>query len=420
MGKGDEETQADKGRGQADKAADPPGAEAATPKSTAPRTGARKRATPKRATPKSAVPKKATPKAGAAKSGGPRRNGSSVAKAVSPRPAKAAAKPAAKSATKPARSGGESPAAAELVRNMGTAPEPRRVGESTVAPGRVLGWAEFGHPDGDPVLWFHGTPGARKQVPPSVPLVALQRGFRVIGVERPGTGASTNHEYDRIVDFAADIEALADDLGLERFGVIGLSGGGPYTLAVCHELPDRVVAASILGGIGPTRGPDAVWSYTRVLRLLKPGLQAVRRPLGSVLGPVVDALQNVGDIGLEIFANIIGGSDKEVIRQPDFRAMFLEDLFGAGELRAMAHDMVLFSRHWGFQLADVRTPVIVWQGLADSIVPVSHGHHQAARLGNAKLRTRPGEGHFAGFSDAAAVLDALRETWADETAEPLA
>ncbi len=303
---------------------------------------------------------------------------------------------------------------------VGTAPEPRRVGESTVAPGRVLGWAEYGHPDGDPVLWFHGTPGARKQVPPKVQEAALQRGFRIISVERPGTGSSTNHEYDRILDFAADIEVLADDLELDRFGVIGLSGGGPFTLAVCHEMPDRVVAASLLGGIGPTRGPDAVYSFTRVLKVFRPVFQAIRTPVGAVFGPLVAALESVGDGALDLFAKLVGGSDQEVLTDPDFKAMFLADLISAGDLRALAHDIVLFSRHWGFMLADVNTPVVVWQGLSDIIVPESHGHHQAARLGNATLRVRVGEGHFAGFSDVTTVLDSLRETWADETAEPLA
>ena len=72
-------------------------------------------------------------------------------------------------------------------------PVPRAVGTTPVTSDRVMGWAEFGHPDGDPVLWFHGTPGARTQIPPTVDEVALARGFRVIAVERPGTGRSTNH-----------------------------------------------------------------------------------------------------------------------------------------------------------------------------------------------------------------------------------
>jgi len=107
-----------------------------------------------------------------------------------------------------------------------------------------------------------------------------------------------------------------------------------------------------------------------------------------------------------------------VFRDPHFRVMFLQDLLGAHELRSAAHDMALFSRHWGFELSDVISPVVVWQGLSDTIVPPSHGHHQASRLPRGELRVRPGEGHFAGFADVTTVLDRLREVWAGETVEP--
>lgn len=298
-------------------------------------------------------------------------------------------------------------------------PVPRAVGESVVGPGRVLGWAEWGHPDGDPLLWFHGTPGARTQIPPAVHEVALQRGFRIIGVERPGTGRSTDHFYDRILDVAPDIEALVEDLGLERFGVVGLSGGGPYTLAVGYAMPQRVVVACTLGGIAPLRGPDAVWSYMRVLRFGAPLFEIMRSPVGSLLGAFVGYAGSFGEQMLDMFARLVGGSDREVLSNPHFKAMFIADLLEAGELRAVTHDVALFSRHWGFLLEDVTVPVIVWQGLADPIVPQSHGHHMAARLPNAQLRVRHGEGHFAGFSDVTAVLDSVREVWAFETAEPV-
>ena len=295
---------------------------------------------------------------------------------------------------------------------------PRRWGETEVDSGRVLGWAEYGQPDGDPLLWYHGTPGARTQLPPVAHETALQRGFRIITVERPGTGASTDHQYRRISDFGADAEVLVDDLGLDRFGVVGLSGGGPYVLATAHRMPDRVVVGSLLGGIGPTRGPDAVWSYTRALRFLAPTLEVLRSPIGSVLGPAVGAAERVGEQAIDIFARLVGGHDREVLSDPDFAAMFVSDLTNAGQLRSVAHDMALFARHWGFLLEEVTPPVIVWQGLADPIVPPSHGHHQAARLPNAQLRVRPGEGHFAGFAEVAEVLDVAREVWALETLEP--
>ena len=306
----------------------------------------------------------------------------------------------------------------EAIRREG-APVPRHVGQSVLGDGRLLGWAEYGHPDGDPVLWFHGTPGARTQVPPSVNEVALQRGFRVLTVERPGTGVSTDHRYDRTLDFATDVEQLVDDIGLDRFAVVGLSGGGPYTLAVARHIPDRVVAGSLLGGLGPVRGPDAVWSYTRALRFVAPAFEVIRSPAGAAIARVVDALAPAADPVFGAYVAIMGFADKPVLRDPQFKAMFLQDLLEARQLRSVAHDMALFARHWGFTLDEVQPPVVVWQGLNDTIVPPSHGHHQASRLPRGELRVRPGEGHFAGFADVATVLDRLREVWAAETTSPV-
>ena len=196
----------------------------------------------------------------------------------------------------------------------------------------------------------------------------------------PAPACRPTTSYHRIIDFASDIEVLADDLGLDRFGVVGLSGGGPYTLAVAHEMADRVVVATLLGGMGPTRGPDAVWSYTRVMRWAAPAFQVLRSPVGAVLGRIVDVLTPVADPAFSLYITLLGFADKPVLRDPQFKVMFLQDLIRAGELRSVAHDMALFSRHWGFSLDEVTPPVIVWQGLADTIVPPSHGHHQAARL----------------------------------------
>jgi len=297
-------------------------------------------------------------------------------------------------------------------------PRPRAVGTATVAKDRQLGWAEFGHPDGDAVLWFHGTPGACLQVPPTVHEVALQRGFRVIAVERPGTGRSTDHRYQRISEFGPDIEALADQLGMDRFAAVGLSGGGPYTLSVAHHMPDRVVVGTLLGGIGPVRGPDAVMSYTRLLRYAATPLEVLRSPIGNVLRAAVRAATPVADPVFSLYVRLLGFADRPVLGHPQFKAMFLHDLITADDLRATAHDLALFARHWGFQLEDVQVPVVVWHGLADVIVPSSHGHHQAARLPRGELRVRPGQGHFAGFAEVADVLDRIREIWGDQTAEP--
>lgn len=134
---------------------------------------------------------------------------------------------------------------------------------------------------------------------------------------------------------------------------------------------------------------------------------------------VVGVAEQYGEQALGVVARLIGGSDREVLTEPHFSAMFIGDIVNAGELRAVGHSIALFCRHWGFLLEDVKPPVIVWQGLADNIVPQSHGHHQAARLPDAQLRVRPARASSRASSDVTAVLDSIREVCGIHTAEPV-
>jgi len=136
---------------------------------------------------------------------------------------------------------------------------PPRV-EGTIAVGggrRRLGFAEFGRPTGRAIVWLHGTPGARRQIPAEARALADERGLRIVGIDRPGIGSSSSHLYGSIADFTSDLARVADSLGLDRFAIIGLSGGGPYALAGGHGLADRVPVIGVLGGVAPTVGPDA-------------------------------------------------------------------------------------------------------------------------------------------------------------------
>ena len=300
-------------------------------------------------------------------------------------------------------------------------PEPPRPHKESLVPldgGRALGYAEYGDPNGDPVLWFHGTPGARKQIPPDAPALAAERGIRLIGVERPGTGYSTQYTYERIIDWAEDIEAFADGLGLARFAVVGLSGGGPYVLATCKALPDRIVAGAVLGGIGPTRGPETAPGYTRLLPLAYPVLSAARRPLADLLSATIKGVRSMASQGYDLYKNYISPpSDRAVLADPAMKAVFIYDLTTAveGGLRAPIMDIVLFGRHWGFSIRDIRVPVKFWHGDADRIVPLSHGEFQAALVPGAELVVCPGGGHFAGYILGRDVLDWISSVWTGRT-----
>lgn len=294
------------------------------------------------------------------------------------------------------------------------APRPNRDDRIRLRDGRRLAYAEFGDPAGRPVLWFHGTPGARWQLPPRAPRVARQRGFRLISVDRPGIGGSSPHPGRSLLSWANDIEELVDALDVPRFAAIGLSGGGPYVLACAHELADRVVVGVSLGGVGPIEGEPGAPGYPWYLRALLRALWPVRRPIAALASVAVQPLRPVASHGFELYA-WLGPTrgDGEVFRDPEMKAMFLTDILMATKygLRGPIYDCALFGRPWEFSPRDVRVPVRIWHGDIDPVVPLSHSEFLASVIPDAKLEVVPGLGHFAGFVSAEAVLDEIDRVW---------
>src|SRR6267154_2568684 len=97
--------------------------------------------------------------------------------------------------------------------------------------GLRLGFAEFGRADGDPLFYFHGWPSSRLEVGLGDEIFH-EVGARIIAIDRPGYGLSDFQPDRKLTDWPNDVCELAGHLGLETFGIIGTSGGGPYA-AVC-------------------------------------------------------------------------------------------------------------------------------------------------------------------------------------------
>jgi pimeloyl-ACP methyl ester carboxylesterase len=297
-------------------------------------------------------------------------------------------------------------------------PGPRVEGTVPLPDGRQLGYAEFGDAFGPLVLWFHGTPGARRQVPPVARRAADERGLRIACVERPGIGLSTDHTYRELRDWADDVAVVADHLGHERFLVVGLSGGGPYALATGHELPERVVAIGILGGLVPTCGEEA--AAAGVVALARPFnglLTTFRRPLGRALWGFVRAAQPVAHPCYRAFARVMPDGDTKVFADPAMEDMFIDDLTRGGkrQFQAFVNDLVLVGRPWGFRVADVRVPVRWWHGDADPFVGLDQAQRITRLLPHCELRTRHGESHMGGFAASDHMLASLARLWEDNT-----
>jgi pimeloyl-ACP methyl ester carboxylesterase len=293
-------------------------------------------------------------------------------------------------------------------------PEPRLEGSYRLERGRRIGFAEYGRPDGRVVFWFHGTPGGSRQVAPSGRIAAQRLGIRLIALERPGIGHSTPHLYRNVAEWADDVGAIADRLGVGRFACVGLSGGGPYVLACAARYPQRMVAGAVLGGVAPTVGDEAIGGgLVGLARRFVPALELTRGMTGRVLHRVVRLAMPVRSQVFDLYIALSPEGDQRVFHQPEMRAMFLDDIVRGTrrQVHAPVLDLVLFTRDWGFAMRDITVPIRLWQGDADNIVPVAHAHHMASLIPDAQLRIRPGESHLGALAAADEVFRSVLDLW---------
>ncbi|OBI41543.1 alpha/beta hydrolase [Mycobacterium kyorinense] len=291
---------------------------------------------------------------------------------------------------------------------------PKLEGNIAVGDDRQLGFAEFGDPQGRAVFWLHGTPGARRQIPTEARVYAEENHIRLIGVDRPGIGSSTPYQYDTVVAFADDLRTMADTLGIDKMTVIGLSGGGPYTLGCAAAMPDRVVAVGVLGGVAPTRGTDAISGGLMNLGMMvAPLLTVAGWPIRMAAVGFIRVIRPVAEPALYVYAHVSPEGDRRLLVRPEFKAMFLDDLLNGSrkQLAAPFADVVVFARDWGFRLDQVKVPVHWWHGDRDHIVPFSHGQHVVDRLPDATLHPIPGESHLAGLGRAEEILRTMIKVW---------
>ena len=277
--------------------------------------------------------------------------------------------------------------------------------------GRDLAWVEVGAPDGTPVLAFHGTPGSRLQLSfdDAAPTAS---GVRLVVPDRPGYGLSTYHRKRRLIEWADDVAQLATHLDLDRFAVVGVSGGGPHALVCGALLPDRVSAVGVVAGVGAVRERGSEAEMMPVNQLLT---RAARRAGWSVI-PVFSAMSFAGrrwpDRLVDQMTQQLPAADTEVLQRPDVRAAFRDDLARAPRTagKAAAQDFALFTRDWGFRLEDITVPVHFWQGDADRNVPAAHAERQAAAVPGAVLHRCPGEGHLLGVPRLQEILSTVTST----------
>ena len=270
-----------------------------------------------------------------------------------------------------------------------------REGSIQAPDGRTLVYLERGDPDGPAVVFNHGTPGCRLSRHPDE---SVYQGIRAISYDRPGYGRSDPSPGRDVASAAADVAAIADALGLGRFGIFGVSGGGPHALACAALLPDRVTKAAVLVGAAPADDPEFDFLAGMTELNLKELGAALTSPeaLATELAPFVEMLATDPEAELDHIAAELPESDREMLARPGVReavSTAMHEAVAQGD-RGWADDDLAFVKPWGFQLEDVACEVRLWQGDLDVLVPRAHGEYLERRLPNATFELVTGEGHF--------------------------
>lgn len=252
---------------------------------------------------------------------------------------------------------------------FGADPPSEMVTEGTIdlSDGRQLGYAEYGPPDGNPLVLFHGTPGSRYTVVPASSLLD-EYGIRLISLERPGFGRSTFDPDREILDWPADVEEAADSLELDQFILPGGSGGGPYVLACAACIPERLTAVGVVSGIGPLDAPGATDGMAITSRIVFKLF-----PLPGLMWPFLWLLSQT----IRVLPGYPGVT--EGLRQGP---------------RVPLHEHRLQIRPWGFDLTSIPMHVHLWHGEQDRYTPVTMAEHIAEQLPSSTLHTYPNDGHL--------------------------
>ena len=267
----------------------------------------------------------------------------------------------------------------------------------TVRDGRMLHVYDDGDPDGNVVVEHHGTPGCGLRYAPDVEL-ARERGLRVVAYDRAGYGGSTPSPGRSVADVAADIEDVADALGIERFVALGGSGGCPHSFACGALLAGRCIAAAAIASPAP-------WDAEGLDFLAGQGEQNVQEWAAAQQGPAAleaflepmaaEIRAATPEQIVEVLETLLPPVDRAALTgdRGEHAKRNLDGALASG-IAGWRDDDLAFLKHWGFELDDIRVPTLLWQGRQDRMVPAAHGEWLAERIPGVEAHLSDEDGHL--------------------------
>lgn len=277
--------------------------------------------------------------------------------------------------------------------------------------GRELCVGSYGPDDGAPVIAFHGTPGSHRMWRCGVE-AAHRHDFRLIAADRPAYGGSTAHPGRTIATAMADLAHVVSDYGLNRFGLLGVSGGTPFACAAAALYGDRITTLGLVSPLAPVAEAD----MRPHIRLRDHGLflHASRYPrvLRAASMPASALIRWFPKPMFQLSRLTAGKADRELLGQSQIAAAIVADGMAAAAagLDGAIADLGIYGRPWGVDFAAITAPAHLWIGTADTIVPVEAAIALGGRIKGCEITRLPGAGHFWIFSAMPEILAGMRAT----------
>lgn len=265
--------------------------------------------------------------------------------------------------------------------------------------GRQLAFADIGDAHWPCVLFFHGAPSSRLRLA-YLESEFLARKIRVVSPDRPGYGGSTIQAGRSMNDWAGDVAALIEHLGLDRIMVAGHSSGGPYALACAALIPGRIVGTIVLGGVTDMSWAGAWDGY------LESEARLMRLPTETAVIQACEALYGKDGAGFMSASGIALSEPDERLYSDESVARLLSlaraEAFRQG-VAGYAQDIFIQGRPWPFDPGDIATRVLVVHGEFDTMLPVAHARHSVEVVRGSTLRILPGHGHLSMLAELPAL-----------------
>jgi len=277
--------------------------------------------------------------------------------------------------------------------------------------GRQVAYSVRGDPNGIPTFFMHGSPGSSAGPLPNDMMLRIW-GSCIVSVDRPGYGHSDPLPGRTVADGVRDVELVADALAVERFNVMGRSGGGPYALGCAALLGSRVVSVATLAGIAPPYLMDRGFTTMTADNAAKYAAATSRAGLSSLEASymqLADGVQGEPSYLLQYLEPDLRPADRAVLAAANLR--WLTRLGHRDGLRQGAAgwlaDSYAATHDWGFGL-DFATPTFIWSGRADGFTPPGHGETLHREIANNVLIQHDQVAHFSALTAAPPMLTVQR------------